>query len=141
MFVEDLPANNKNTKHLKRERDLAMTITDNFSVFASRYHPSPSTRGRPLGDLRSVAWCGKHVRFAEEPSQSLTFCGLNQGDIAEPKNRLKGFLPHQFVVRMTHVGGGHRWDTTCSGSFCSNCVRVKINRVTERWECLGHSAH
>ena len=70
---------------------------------------------------------------------SRTFHGLTQSDIDDPMNRVGHFLAHQFVVYPLGRDLPHdKWDTHCHSTFCSNCIKVKSNSVTERWECLGH---
>ena len=123
-----------------------MTITDDYKVFAGRYHPSSSIFSRPpLEVRRTVVWCGKHIRFAEElPEESpprLIFCGVTQRDIDDPKNRVRNFLPHQFCCFPSDRDLPHdKWDTYCPETFCGHCKKVKTNPVTTRWECLGHPA-
>jgi len=118
--------------------DFAMTITDDYKVFAGRYHPSSSAFSRLPEVRRSGVWCGKHIRFAEESSPSLIFCGLTQRDIDDPKNRAGNFLPHQFCCYPPDRNLPRKWDTYCPETFCGHCKKVKTNPITTRWECLGH---
>jgi hypothetical protein len=63
--------NERKRKGLRVPEDFAMTITDDYKVFAGRYHPPSSAISRLPEVRRSGVWCGKHVRFTEEPRSEL----------------------------------------------------------------------
>jgi len=79
------------------------------------------------------------------PSTSLTYHGVERIDLDNPVNRLPhrsaaGWREHQFCVfplsrkLLSHT----KWDTYCPETFCGNCKKVRDNKVTTRWECMGH---
>ena len=130
-----------------------MTITDDYKIFAGRYHPSSSAFSRPLEVRQSVVWCGKHIRFAEEslpeePIPSLTFCGVTQRDIDEGNDRWvrENARVGTIVKYPRHKCDGSlrqlphpKWDTF--GSLvdkCGGCTLIKQNRVTGIYQCPGH---
>ena len=81
-------SSNKQTNRKKRDTENKMTITESLEEFELQYHssyrpPLPSTRETDR------LWCGKHIRFSENPES-------DEGgrDLADITERQGGIRPH-----------------------------------------------
>jgi hypothetical protein len=140
-MVKNLIVSRRSSSITKKERTTFKTMISMYNQWLhdNRDHFAREVLVHPVDAQEILHGLGVPQLHTEESIPSLTFCGVTQGDIDDPKNRIGHFLLHQFVAFPSDLALPHdKWDTHCPETFCSNCKKVKINPITTRWECLGH---